>query len=418
MLPLTELFALGFQALFTLVLAGVYLGLFRQQRQRHYLTWAAAWALYAARLGLISAYLVHRDEGRSAEMWLFGHQAATALTGLLMLYAALQFSRGVHWRRRYLLVGAAAVAWAGYSVLGIHNMAVAGTSNALLLAGVTLWTARVFWQLLKRAPSTGTRILAWAFTLWGLHHLDYPFLRLLGSGVLAGVFIDVVFILAVTIGTLVMVLGQERRTLAQRTQQLEQLTQLLLRAQEEERRRIARELHDEAGQALTAAKISLDLGGHAEESALVARALEQVRDLSELLRPRALDDLGLASALRALVDDFSRRTRIEVGLVTSDEDPWPPEVALVLYRVAQEALTNVARHAGAQHAWVRVERAPGQARLTIEDDGHGTGGVPRPHLGLLGMRERVTLAGGELTLGEAAAGGLLVRAVLPLAGDA
>jgi signal transduction histidine kinase len=403
---------------FTLVLAGVHLGLFRQQRQRYYLTWAAAWAIYAARLAFISAYLVHRDEGQRAEVWLFGHQAATALTALLLLYAALQFSRGVHWRRRYLLIGLATVAWAGYSVLGIHNMAVAGTSNALLLAGVTLWTAGVFWQLLRRTPTTGTRILAWSFTLWGLHHLDYPVLRSLGSGVLVGVLIDVVFILAVTIGTLVMVLGQERRILAQRTQQLEQLTQLLLRAQEEERRRIARELHDEAGQALTAAKISLDLAGHAEESDLVARALEQVRDLSELLRPRALDDLGLVSALRALVDDFARRTQIDVSLETSDEDPWPPEVALVVYRVAQEALTNVARHAGAQHAWVRVERTDGRASLVIEDDGRGVGGVPRPHLGLLGMRERVTLVGGELMLGQAEAGGLRVEARLPLKGGA
>jgi len=417
-LPLIDLSALGFQALFTLVLSGVYLGLFRQQRQRYYLTWAAAWALYAARLAFISAYLVHRDEGRAAEVWLFGHQAATALTALLLLYAALQFSRDVRWRRRYLFVGVVAVGWAAYSVLGIHSMAVAGTSNALLLAGVTLWTGVVFWQLLARAPSTGTRVLAWTFTLWGLHHLDYPFLRLLGSGVLVGVLIDVVFILAVTIGTLVMVLGQERRTLAQRTAQLEQLTQLLLRAQEEERRRIARELHDEAGQALTAAKISLDLGGHADESALVGHALEQVRDLSELLRPRALDDLGLSSALRALVDDFSRRTRIEVALEDRDESPWPPDVALVVYRVAQEALTNVARHSGATRAWVRVTRGDGRARLTIEDDGRGLGGVPQPHLGLLGMRERVTLVGGELHLGPAGAGGLRVEAVLPLKGGA
>lgn len=416
LLPLIDLSALGFQALFTLVLAGVYLGLFRQQRQRWYLTWAAAWALYAARLAFISGYIVHRDEGRAAEWWLFGHQSATALTALLLLYAALQFSRNVRWRQRYLIVGGVAVGWAAYSVLGIHNMAVAGTSNVLLLAGVTLWTGVVFWQLLRRAPSTGTRMLAWTFTLWGLHHLDYPFLRPLGSGVLIGVLIDVVFILAVTIGTLVMVLGQERRTLAQRTQQLEQLTQLLLRAQEEERRRIARELHDEAGQALTAAKISLDLAGHAEESGMVGRALEQVRDLSELLRPRALDDLGLASALRALVDDFGRRTQIEVSLETSDEDPWPSDVALVVYRVVQEALTNVARHSGGRNAWVRLERDTREARFSIEDDGHGTAGDPRPHLGLLGMRERVTLVGGELVLEQAEAGGLRVSAVLPLKG--
>jgi len=412
-----ELSALGFQALFTLVLAAVYFGLFRQQRQRYYLTWAIAWTLYVARLALISAYLVHRGEGARAEIWLFGHQAMTALTALLLLLAARQFSSGLPWRRRYLLIGAAGVAWAAFSVLVIHNMAIAGATNGLLLAGVTLWTGGEFWRRSVRATSLGTRMLAWTYTLWGLHHLDYPVLRPLGHGVVWGVILDVLFILSVTIGTLVMVLGQERRTLAQRTQQLEQLTQLLLRAQEEERRRIARELHDEAGQALTAAKISLDLAGRSDESALVGRALEQVRDLSELLRPRALDDLGLASALRALVDDFRQRTQIDVSLETSDEDPWPPDVALVVYRVAQEALTNVARHSGAGHAWVRVERGAGRAHLLVEDDGHGAGDSPQPHLGLLGMRERVTLAGGELKLGAASAGGLRVEADLPLGRD-
>ncbi len=415
---LIELSALGFQALFTLVLAAVYLGLFRQQRQRYFLTWAFAWMLYAARLAFISAYLVHRAEGPRAEVWLFGHQAMTALTALLLLVAALQFSRGARWRRRYAVIGAVAVAWAAFSVLVIHNMAVAGTTNVLLLAGVTLWTAGVFWRQLRQTPSTGTRLLAWTYTLWGLHHLDYPILRPLGQGVVFGVILDVLFILSVAIGTLVMVLGQERRTLEQRTLQLEQLTQLLLRAQEEERRRIARELHDEAGQALTAAKISLDLAGAKEESALVGRALEQVRDLSELLRPRALDDLGLASALRALVNDFRARTRIDVQLQTSDEDPWPPEVALVVYRVVQESLTNVARHSGGSRAWVTVARDGVRATVAIEDDGRGAGEEPRPHLGLLGMRERVTLVGGELVLGRAAAGGLRVEATLPLKGGA
>jgi signal transduction histidine kinase len=413
-----DLGALGFQALFVLVLAAVYFGLHRQQRQPYYLTWACAWTFYGARLAFISAYLVHRGEGVRAEVWLFGHQAMTALTALLLLFAALQFSHGVRWRRRYVWIGVAAIAWAGFSVLVIHNMEIAGITNVLLLASVTLWTGGVFWRQPDRATSLGTRMLAWTYTLWGLHHLDYPILRPLGQGVIYGVVLDVLFILSVAIGTLVMVLGQERRILAQRTQQLEQLTQLLLRAQEEERRRIARELHDEAGQALTAAKISLDLAGRTEESALVGHALEQVRDLSELLRPRALDDLGLASALRALVDDFGARTRIDVSLETSDEDPWPQDVALVVYRVAQEALTNVARHAGAKHAWVTVGRDASSAVLVIEDDGRGTGDIMRPHLGLLGMRERVTLVGGELKLGSATAGGLRVEAVLPLKGGA
>ncbi|HTR96302.1 MAG TPA: ATP-binding protein [Candidatus Acidoferrales bacterium] len=408
-----DLSALGFQALFTLVLAAVYFGLYRQQRQRWYLTWAFAWTTYCARLAAISAYLVHRTE-----IWLFAHQVATAITALLLLLAALQFSRGAHWRRRYLLIGLVGVGWAAFSVLVIHDMAVAGTTNVVLLAGVTLWTGAVFWRAQAIAPSAGARMLAWTYTLWGLHHLDYPIVRPLGAGIVIGVVLDVIFILAVAIGTLVMVLGQERRVLEQRTQQLEQLSRLLLRAQEEERRRIARELHDDAGQALTAAKIALDLAGREDESALVGHALEQVRDLSELLRPRALDDLGLASALRAMAGDFARRTRIEVVLEAADDGPWPPEAALVVYRVVQEALTNVARHSGATRASVRVGRDAACARVVIEDDGHGMDPSMRPHLGLLGMRERVTLAGGELRLEPSGAGGLRVEAELPLKGGA
>ncbi|MCC6650194.1 MAG: sensor histidine kinase [Candidatus Eisenbacteria bacterium] len=411
----TDLLALGFQAMFTLVLAGVHFGLWRQQSQRWYATWGIAWMLYALRLGLISAYL--NDSGRN-EIWLFLHQALTGITALLLLLAAQQFSSNARWRRRYLLVGLAAVGWAAYSVLFMHNMALAGTSSVVLLSGVTLTTGVVFWRHNRHSPSTGANMLGWAYALWAFHHLDYPFLRRMGEGVLYGVLLDVAFIVTVTIGTLVLVLGQERRALEQRTQQLEQLSQLLLRAQEEERRRIARELHDEAGQALTALKIELDLEGRTQASALAARALEQVRNLSELLRPQALDDLGLVTALKALADDFTTRTRIDVRVEAGEDDAWAPDVALVLYRVSQEALTNVARHSGAKRAWVKLTRDAGGVQLTIEDDGRGAGANPRPHLGLLGMRERVTSVGGQLQLGAAAVGGLRVEARLPHRGNA
>ncbi len=405
--------ALLFQMLCTLALAAVHLGLWRQRRQPFHATWAAAWVVYAVRIALIAAYLQQREIG-----WLFAHQVVTLWSGLLLLWAALQFALGARWRPVFLAVPAIAVGWAAFTVFVVHDMATAGLSSALLLSAVTLGTGLVFWRRNQIARSTGARVLAWAFLLWGLHHLDYPLLRAQGSGVLLGVFMDVTLLVLVAVGTLTLVLGDERTALAQRTVELEHLSGLLLRAQEEERRRIARELHDEAGQTLTALKIQLDLEGRRDVSAHVAEVLGRIRDVSELLRPRALDDLGLAPALRAHVEDFSRRTRIEVSLELDESTGWPPEVALTLYRVAQEALTNVARHSGARHAWVRLARRRDEGRLVVEDDGRGMLGGLEPNLGLLGMRERVGAAGGTLKLETAGAGGLRVEALVPLGSGA
>jgi signal transduction histidine kinase len=404
-----ELSALAFQAVITLLQALVYYALWRRQRQAYFATWAAAWALYALRLQFIAAYIVTRREP-----WLFAHQAATGLTALSLLLATLQFSRGLRWRWRYAWLGVASLAWAAISIFGIHSMVVAGTTSVVLLSGVTLWTGWAFWQHRVRTRSRGAALLAATFLLWGLHHLDYPLLRPLGSWVLFGVFADVLFITMAAIGTLFLVLGEGRRALENRNAQLEQLTRLLLRSQEDERRRIARELHDEAGQVLTAVKIELDLDGRKEASEMVGRALAQVRDLSNLLRPAALDDLGLKPALRALVDDFARRTRIEARFECPDLAPaLVPDAQVAVYRVLQEALTNVARHARARRVGVRLVPEPLGLRLTIEDDGVGFGGPVVPNLGLLGMRERVSALGGTLRTADAPASGARIEVFIP-----
>jgi len=258
-------------------------------------------------------------------------------------------------------------------------------------------------------------VLSIVFVIWGLHHLDYPLLRGFGAAVLYGVFADVLFLFAIGLSFLFLVLGGERERLAARSAELEQLTRLMLRVQEDERRRIARELHDEAGQVLTAVKIELELDGRNEAGALVGRALNQVRDLSNLLRPAALDDLGLLDSLRALVDDFSGRTRIQVALdLEGANRRLPPDVEVVIYRVVQEALTNVARHARATDVDVRLTTDRREARIIVEDNGRGIPPDASPHVGWLGMRERVTALGGQLAIGAARGHGVRLDAHIPL----
>jgi signal transduction histidine kinase len=378
-------------------------------RARYHAAWACAWMLYAARLVMISIYLVTREP-----IWLLAHQTITGFTALMLLWAALLFSRDLPWRRIYLVFPLATLVWAWFSVTVMRNMAVAGASSAALMSGVSLWTGVVYWRTARSRGSTGALVLAWTFWLWGLHHLDYPLLRGLGASVLYGVYADVLFIVVAALGALSMVAADSRRALAERTQQLEELTHLVLRAQEEERRRLARELHDEAGQALTAVKIELDLAGRAETSALVGRVLDQIRNVSRMLRPSVLDDLGLEPALVALTQDFERRTGIHVDCeLELSGVSVTEEVEVAVYRLVQEALTNVARHSGARRAFVRAASGPLGVEVVVEDNGKGAVPSPTPHLGLLGMRERVTELGGRFRVVTGPQEGFRIEATLP-----
>jgi len=409
-----ELAALAFQAVLTALLSLVYIRLWERQRLSYFMTWGIAWSLYAVRLASISAFIVTRREA-----WLFIHQVVTGMSAAMLLFAAFQFSRNLRWSWRYAWVVAASVVWAFVTVYVTHDRMVSGITASAMLSAVTLWTALVFWRYQARDGSGGALLLAWTFTLWGIHHLDYPLLRPLGAGVLLGVFIDIVLIVMATLGSMFLVLGQGRRALEARSTQLEQLTRQLLRAQEDERRRISRELHDEAGQILTAVKIQLDLDGRTSAGEMVGRALAQVRDLSNLLRPSVLDDLGLVPAVRGLIEDFARRTRIDVDLDVDDGiRVAEADQQVVIYRVIQEALTNVARHSGARHAVVRLRSHDGRVELNIEDDGRGFASEPTPHLGLLGMRERVAELGGTLHIAGAPGKGAHLSVRLPLTATA
>ncbi|MFJ9430451.1 histidine kinase [Streptomyces sp. NPDC101490] len=192
-----------------------------------------------------------------------------------------------------------------------------------------------------------------------------------------------------------------------------------LSAQEEERRRIARELHDEVGQTLTAVLLQLKhaadhapagLRNELHQAQETTRAgLEEIRRIARRLRPGVLEELGLHSALRSLASEFSTRSltvraHIEPGLPKLDD-----ATELVLYRVAQEGVTNTARHAAAGQVDIRLRRLPhGGVGLLVEDDGRGLGGAP-DGAGLLGMRERALLIGAELTVREGDGGGTQVR---------
>ena len=186
-----------------------------------------------------------------------------------------------------------------------------------------------------------------------------------------------------------------------------------LAAQEGERRRMARELHDEVGQALTAAILQLDRGGpdHIAEARETVRAsLEEVRGIARRLRPEALDDLGLGSALAALTNDMTRRTGLLVERRVSPDVPsLDPDEELVVYRVAQEALTNVVRHATTRSARLVLGVHDGRVELEVSDDGAGfRSGVAPKTAGLLGMRERALLIGAELEVRSAVGEGTSV----------
>ncbi len=208
--------------------------------------------------------------------------------------------------------------------------------------------------------------------------------------------------LADAVNEMLMRLEGERRESAQRA----------LAAQEDERRRVARELHDEVGQALTATMLTLrQAERHVPEGAVaplaearehVRQSLHDVRAIATRLRPDVLDDLGLVSALTALATELERGSdvRVERTLAWDGADA-AAEVELVIYRVAQEALTNVARHADAMRVWIELRTDAGEAVLRIHDDGRGAGGAAEG-TGIRGMRERALLVGGHLRVGGAA----------------
>jgi signal transduction histidine kinase len=578
-----------FQAAVTLAIAGLFLALAVTYRKRHFGIWGGAWSVYALRLGIIALFLA-----RGNRIWLFWHQVATGWTALLLLWAALVFSRQLPWDRRYYPVFLIPVIWSYVAIYRIESFLWAAIPAVVFLSLVTLGTGVVFLQYWRRAASKGAAVLAAAFLLWGLHHLDYTFLRARGAWVPYGYYLDILFELAVGGGMLLLVLEDQHRGIAalaslsgdlqrslrpadvvaavlerplalppvvgcalyredaagalifrggsgvcahwsqtalasagpsnpdtapilaapragvpqvvhfwprgaggggesiaplpyaaflpvfmgehaagtfvivarardpfasmdrgflralghqigaalqhaelyaaleSRSADLRRASASLLRAAEGERQRIARELHDETGQMVTAIKLELaDLertlagtgrGTDAVERAtdLANRALESIRATARGLRPTVLDDLGLVPAMRTLAEEFAGRTGVAVDLKASAlPAPPAPEVEVALYRVLQEALTNVARHAAATRVDAFLATDGAELVLVVQDDGRGFDAAPgagpgNGGAGLAGMKERVVAAGGRFTVTSARGRGVRLEARLPL----
>ena len=231
-------------------------------------------------------------------------------------------------------------------------------------------------------------------------------------------------------------LSRALRELQEKEQGLRELSARAVSMQEAERRAIARELHDSAGQSLTAIRIHMQLIGdlmakHGDDQrgtdlaartlTMVDATLEEIRRAVNTLGPAVLDDVGLAEAIDRACVDTAEALGITVDCeVELDDQPLSPALESTAYRLVQEAMTNIARHAEASEVRVRVRKLDGEVHLTVVDDGQGFDpddvNIGRSR-GLVGMRERAELLGGTLVLESAPGQGATVRAVLPIAAE-
>lgn len=228
-------------------------------------------------------------------------------------------------------------------------------------------------------------------------------------------------------------LQQKTEEIAEQASQLRKLSTRLLKVQDDERRRIARELHDSVGQQLaalamnffvirgTAGSLSPAQQGALKASAdLTTQLTEEIRTLSYLLHPPLLDETGLSSALKWYVDGFAERSKIAVTLqIAGDFGRLPSDIETTLFRVVQESLTNVHRHSGSSTATIELRRLEGEVRLEVLDNGMGmprekrSDGEAKAGVGILGMSERVRQLGGRFEI-SAGTPGTRVKASLPV----
>jgi two-component system sensor histidine kinase UhpB len=305
-----------------------------------------------------------------------------------------------------VVIGACAVTIVVLSPRKLHSFAV---SEAIVLAAALGAVVIINLFLLRRALGPLEALTALARRV----DLTRP-----GQRVPVGPYRSEASELATTFNEMLARLESERRDATRR----------VLAAQEEERLRIAQELHDEVGQTLTAVLLQLGRSARRADAQLEAElletqetaraSLEDVRRISRELRPEALDDLGLASAVVALTERFGQSAALNVDREIDRELPVLSEEAeLVVYRVAQEALTNVARHSGTDQAKLTLTSDGNVVTLRVSDRGRGIIPGATDGGGIRGMRERAVLVGADLSVGHRRGGGTEVRLDVPLAGN-
>ena len=201
-----EMQAALLQAMIILGLALLCLYLHRRYHKPYFAWWALAWILYFFRLGAILSFLVTKNWD-----WLYWHQVLTGWTALVLLWAALVFSRQVEWRWGYAALLLFPPAWSYLAIYRLDNFMLAAGPAVLFLSLVTLWTGWIFFRYYRLVRATGALVLAVALLLWSIHHLDYPFLRAYGAWSPWGYYLDILFLLATGSGILVLVLDDLRR---------------------------------------------------------------------------------------------------------------------------------------------------------------------------------------------------------------
>jgi signal transduction histidine kinase len=203
-----ELDAALLQATITAALAALCAFLYSRYRKPYFAWWAGAWGLYFLRVVAITSFLL-----TSQRFWLYWHQVVTGWTALALLYAALVFSQQVRWRNWYLALVLFPPVWSYIAIYHLKHFLWAAGPAVLFLSLATLWTGWVFFRYRRRVASSGATLLAVAFGVWGLHHLDYPFLRARGAWAPWGYYLDILLALSVGTGILLLVLDDLRRGL-------------------------------------------------------------------------------------------------------------------------------------------------------------------------------------------------------------